>query len=99
VERATVDFLGRCFVIWAGAAQWAKPGCASSNLQIKGHPQAPPGVHILGDFLMGEGDCLSGAFIFESGGLLSGLEVYGLVGDAPTTLPRIEDLRPFATGE
>lgn len=74
-------------------------GCASFNFQIKGCPEAPPGVNILGDFLLGEGDCLSGVFIFESGGLLSGVEVYGIAGDAPTTLPRIEDLRPFATGE
>jgi len=70
-------------------------GCASINFQIQGHPEAPPGVHILGDFLVGEGECLSGAFIFECGGLLSGLEVYGLAGDAPKTLPTIEELRPF----
>ena len=84
----------------AEVTPWKCPcGCASFNFQIKGHPEAPPGVHVLGDFLIGDGDCLSGVFIFESGGLLSGLEVYGLAGDAPTTLPRIEDLRPFATGE
>ena len=52
-------------------------GCASLDFQIKGQPEAPPGVHILGDYLVAEGDRASGAFIFESGGLLSGLEVYG----------------------
>ncbi len=31
--------------------------------------------------------------------LLSGLEVYGLAGDAPATSPGIEDVRPFVTGE
>lgn len=74
-------------------------GCASIDFRIKGQPAAPPGVHVLGDFLVGEGDSQSGAFIFESGGLLSGIEVYGLAGDAPATLPRIEELRSFATGE
>jgi hypothetical protein len=82
----------------AEVTSWKCPcGCASINFQIKGQPEATPGVHILGDFLMGE-DRSSGAFIFECGGLLSGLEVYGLAGDAPRVLPRAEDLRPFGDG-
>ena len=68
-------------------------GCASINFQIKGQPETPPGVHILGDFLLGDANHLSGAFIFESGGLLGGIEVYGLAGDAPTVLPVAGDLR------
>jgi hypothetical protein len=68
-------------------------GCASINFQIKGHPEAPPGVHVLGDFLMGEDENQSGAFIYSSEGLLSGIEVYGLAGDAPRALPRPEELR------
>ena len=68
-------------------------GCASMNFQIRGRPEAPPGVHILGDFVVGEGDGLSGAFIFESGGTLSGLEVCGLAGDAPYSLPSVKELR------
>ena len=80
----------------AEVTPWKCPcGCASFNLQIKGQPEAPPGVHILGDFTFGEGENLSGVFIFEKGGLLSGVEVYGLAGDAPAVLPSIEDLRPF----
>lgn len=80
----------------AEVTPWKCPcGCASINFQIQGQPEAPPGVHILGDFLVGEGDRVSGVFIYESGGLLSGLEVYGLAGDAPTVLPAVEDLRPF----
>lgn len=70
-------------------------GCASINFQICGRPEAPPGVHILGDFVVGAGDCLSGAFIFASGGILSGIEVYGLAGEAPHVLPSIEELQPF----
>ena len=50
---------GRAFLPQLELAEvtpWKCPcGCASFNLQIEGHPQAPPGVHILGDFLMGEG--------------------------------------------
>ena len=80
----------------AEVTPWKCPcGCASINFQIQGHPEAPPGVHVLGDYLIGQAEHMSGAFIFESGGLLSGLEVYGLAGDAPTVLPSIEDLRPF----
>ena len=100
LENGTVD--ARVFLTqleFAEVTPWKCPcGCASFNFQIMGQPEAPPGVHILGDFLVGHGDRLSGAFIYESGGLLSGLEVYGLAGDAPTALPSIEDLRPFVCG-
>lgn len=72
-----------------------KCGCASINFQLRGCPEAPPGVHVLADFLFGEGDDLSGIFVFESDGILSGLEVYGLAGDAPKALPQPEQLRAF----
>ena len=68
-------------------------GCASISFQIRGRPLAPPGVHILSDYLFGGDDALSGVFIFESGGLLSGIEVYGLAGDAPRFLPNPDVLR------
>ena len=70
-------------------------GCASINFQIRGRPEVPPGVHILGDYVVGAGDSLSGAFIFASDGILSGIEVYGLAGDAPHVLPSVQDLQPF----
>jgi hypothetical protein len=69
-------------------------GCASIGFQVKGRPAAPPGVHILGDYLCGAIDAPAGAFIYESGGLLSGLEVYALASDAPEVLPDAP-LRPF----
>ena len=73
---------------FAEVTAWRCPcGCASINFQVKGEPEAPPGTHILGDFLFGQGDALAGIFIFESGGLLKGIEVYGLSSDAPTQLP------------
>ena len=70
-------------------------GCASINFQLRGRPEAPPGVHPIGNFLFGEGDTLSGIFVYENGGVLSGLEVYGLPGDAPRSLPQPEELRSF----
>lgn len=82
----------------AGVTAWRCPcGCASLELQIQGHPPAPPGVHILGDFLCGPEEAPAGIFIYESAGLLSGIEVYGLAGDAPTELPHESTLRPLAS--
>ena len=69
-----------------------KCGCASINFQIRDHPLVPPGVRVLNDYLFGGEEDLSGIFIFEGGGLLSGLEVYGLAGDAPRFLPHPEVL-------
>jgi hypothetical protein len=66
------------------------------NFQIRGHDEPPPGVDVLGDFMMGEGDHQSGAFIYSASGLLRGIDVYGLSNEAPRALPRPEDLRAFA---
>ncbi len=70
-------------------------GCASLNFQIRGKPPAPVGVRILGDYMIDTGDTdrAEGIFIFESGGILSGVEVVGYGCDAPKTLPAIEQLR------
>lgn len=74
---------------------WRCPcGCASINFQIKGRTAATPGVHILGDYLCGPLDAPTGAFIFESDGVLAGIEVYSLGSDAPSALPQ-PPLRPF----
>ncbi len=70
-------------------------GCASFNFKVAGESEAPAGVNILGDFVAGEGQESFGVFIFQSGGILSGVEVYGLAADAPQTLPEPERLRPF----
>ncbi len=68
-------------------------GCASFNFKVAGKPEAPPGVNILGDYVVGEGMDAFGIFIFESGGILNGLEVYSLAAEAPQSLPRPEQLR------
>lgn len=70
-------------------------GCASVNFQIKGRQPARRGVRVLGEFFFGPNDEPAGIFIFESEGVLSGIEVYGLAADAPKELPREETLRPF----
>jgi hypothetical protein len=70
-----------------------KCGCASINFQIRGRPEAPAGVHPIAEFVFGTDATLSGIFVFVSDGVLGGLEVYGLAGDAPTMLPQPEELR------
>ena len=70
-------------------------GCASIDFAVEGLPEAPPGVHILGDFIYGDETNLAGVFVFESGGILSGLEVYGLAVDTPRVLPKLSNLRPL----
>lgn len=69
-------------------------GCASFNFKVDGEPEAPPGVNILGDYMVGDGDAMFGIFIFQREGVLSGVEVYGLVADPPHVLPEPEELRP-----
>jgi hypothetical protein len=71
-------------------------GCASINLAIDGMPEPSGGLHILADFTFGKDEDLSGAFVFEKSGVLAGLEIYGLAGEAPKTLPLPASLKPFS---
>ena len=81
----------------AKASPWRCPcGCASVNLSIDGLPEPSGEVRVLADFVFGTDASLSGIFVFEQGGILAGLEVYGLAAEAPKTLPLPEALRPFA---
>lgn len=67
---------------------WRCPcGCASINFQIHGRPPAAPFIRVIGDFLCGPVEAPAGAFIFESGGVLGGIEVYSMASDAPSVLP------------
>jgi hypothetical protein len=70
-------------------------GCASFNLSIQGLPEPSGKYHPVADFIFGPDDDLSGIFVFELSGVLAGVEVYGLTGDAPKSLPLPESLRPF----
>jgi hypothetical protein len=70
-------------------------GCATIDLAVDGHPRSTGAMTILGDFWFVDGDDVSGVFIYQRSGVLSGLEVYGLSGDAPRVLPTPEVLRPM----
>jgi hypothetical protein len=72
-------------------------GCASFNLSIEGFPEPSGGIHPIADFRFGA-DEDSGIFVFERGGVLAGVEVFGFAGDAPKLLPSPESLRPFSGG-
>ena len=84
---------------FARVTSWHCPcGCACINFSIEGQAAPTGGLRILSDFLWGSDDDLNGIFLFQKDGILSGIEVYGLSGDAPQTLPVPEELRPFSTG-
>lgn len=79
----------------AKASSWrCACGCASFSFRITGKPEAPPGVNILGDYVVGEADDCYGVFIYQNEGILSGVEVYSLAADASPTLPQPHQLRP-----
>ena len=82
----------------AEVTPWRCPcGCASINFRIQGMPEAPPGVHPIADFYFGSDDSLSGIFVYEKDGILSGLEVYGLAGCGKSRLHTLAEgakLRP-----
>jgi len=75
--------------------RWCPCGCATIHLLIDGLPEPCGGMNILADFIYGSNEQVAGIFVFEQGGVLSGLEVYGLAGDAHKTLPSTHSLRPF----
>jgi hypothetical protein len=72
-------------------------GCASLDFSIPGRPQPNTGICDLGHFIFGTDANPNGIFIYEQSGTLSGVEVYGFAGDAPKTLPKLEELRPFGS--
>jgi len=53
----------------------------------------------LADFTFGTDEDLSGIFVYEQNGALAGLEVYGMAGDAPKTLPSPDSLRSFSVAK
>lgn len=70
-------------------------GCASYNFLVAGMPPAPPGVHIFSDYFNDDDKWNAvDVFIYESGGILSGVEVVGY-GDVPAGLPDPAKLRPL----
>lgn len=79
----------------AKVTSWQCPcGCKSINFAIDGHEASAGGMNILADFYyFGDGDDLSGIFVWETSGILAGLEVYGLPGGAAKYLPAPDELR------
>ena len=66
----------------ARVTPWRCPcGCASFNFSVEGQPTPAGDMHLLADFLFGGETDLSCISVYEQGGVLSGLEVYGLAGD------------------
>ena len=70
-------------------------GCASVDFEVEGEPARTGAPYVLGEFLGGEAAERFGIFVFQRGGRLAGVEVYGLAGDPPSTLPAPEQLRSF----
>jgi hypothetical protein len=82
----------------ARATSWrCRCGCASFNIALEGRepPAAVEKMHIVADFVFGPDREPNGIFLFEKGGLLAGLEVYGLAAGAPKSLPHPSELRPI----
>ena len=74
-------------------------GCASINLSIEGFPEPSGELRPVADFIFGTDQDLNGIFVYECSGILAGLEVYGMTGDAPKTLPLPVVLRPFSAAK
>ena len=73
-------------------------GSASIDFGIEGYPASAVGTRPVADFVFGEGDNVSGIFVFvRRGGVLGGVEVYAGSGEAPKVLPAPEELRPFSS--
>ena len=70
-------------------------GCASFHLSVPGLPEPSGGLQPIADYVFGSEADLSGIFVYEQANILSGVEVYGLASDAPSSLPSPESLRPF----
>ena len=91
-EPAGVSFLaqlsGACVVSQCAC------GCGSIDFEVDGLDSPQGGLRVLGDFVIG--DSAYGAFIFERGGVLAGIELYARAADPPGTLPPPELLRNWS---
>ena len=68
------DYLSQLEI--AVASTWrCECGCASFNFEIPGRPSPPPGMHVLGDYIFGDDDHMSGIFVYSCEGTLAGVEV------------------------
>jgi len=74
-------------------------GCASIDFAVGGKRPNDPAMHVLSDFQWQDAQgCLFGAFVFEQEGLLAGLELWSIDGQAtPSSLPPVESLMPYGS--
>ena len=70
-------------------------GCASIELSIAGQDKPTGGLQALEEFMFGTDDNLNGIFVYAKNGVLAGVEVYGMAGEAARSLPRPEELRSY----
>jgi hypothetical protein len=70
-------------------------GCASINLRAPGRDEPSGGIRPVAEFVIRDGDEVSGAFVYVQSGQLGGIEVYGGTGDAPKRLPSPAQLHPW----
>lgn len=69
-------------------------GCGSIDFEVDSRDSPEAGLRVLGDFVIG--DSSYGAFIFERGGVLAGIELYAMATDPPDNLPAPELLRDWS---
>jgi hypothetical protein len=94
-EPEARDFLGQ--LDRARVTPWrCECGCASINFSVDGQPKPSGGLRPIGDFIFGTENEVSGIFVYQQSGVLAGVEVYGMAGDAPTALPTPDMLRSFS---
>lgn len=80
----------------AEVTPWRCPcGCPSVNFEIKGYSVPPPGMNVIAEFAFGGAIDPHGILVFERGGVLSGLEVYSMLGETRPLLPDPSELRPL----
>jgi hypothetical protein len=72
-------------------------GCASIDFSISGRRPTQFAMHVLSDYQWRTEDGhLCGAFVFEQDGLLAGLDLYSIDGQAtPDAIPPIRNLFPY----
>lgn len=83
----------------ARVARLCDCGCASIYLSIGGKRPGPTAMRVLSDFQWRTSDGhLCGALVFEQDGLLAGLDLWSIDGQAtPDALPPIQSLVPYGT--
>jgi hypothetical protein len=74
-------------------------GCATISFSVNGERRPDQAMKVIADFTWSCNGHRFGVFVFERGGLLAGLEVWSIDGEAaPSNLPRPDELQPLQFG-